>query len=294
MRIKTVDSTIPFALEPEFYAASYADLAHMPHAEATKHFFQYGVAEGRQGAPLGCRPAFSQRIANLASVLEIGPFCNPTLRGANVRYLDVLDADQLRNRAHALDIDASGVPDHIHYLGEIDQIEEAFDGVVSSHAIEHQPDLIRHLRGVAKVLKPGSGHYYVFVPDKRYCFDHFIPESTIADVIQAHSERRTLHTLQSVIEHHALNTHNDPGSHWAGIHGEQHPLNQPGRILEAMNLHRKSTDYIDVHAWYFTPENFWNIMNALHACGMITLRPTEIYTTLRNTNEFFAVLKHDG
>lgn len=282
---------IPFAFDADFYRAHNPDLAHMVGQEALEHFHAYGVDEGRQGAALGSRPAFIEHLATIDSVLEIGPFCRPTVRGRNVRYLDMLDSDQLRARAREIGLDASGCPERIHYVGDIAAIDETFDAVVSSHSIEHQPDLIHHLEGVARILRPEMGLYFLFVPDKRYCFDHFIPESTIADVIQAHSEKRTLHTLQSVIEHHALNTHNDPGSHWAGDHGEQHASNQTDRIHSAIALHRDNPGYIDVHAWYFTPTNFWNIVKGLNACGLTALEPVAIFPTLRETSEFFAVLK---
>lgn len=36
------------------------------------------------------------------SVLEIGPFTNPTLRGRNVKYFDVMDKQGLIKRADAI------------------------------------------------------------------------------------------------------------------------------------------------------------------------------------------------
>lgn len=283
---------IPFAFDADFYRSLYPDLAQMTSAEAAEHFRRYGINEGRQSAPLGCRPAFVERLGTLGSVLEIGPFCSPVMRGDCVRYLDILDADQLRARAADIGMDASGCPERIHHVGSIEDVDEIFDGVISCHSVEHQPDLIRHLEGVAQILRPEGGRYHLIVPDKRYCFDHYLPESTVADVIQAHEERRTLHTLKSVIEHRALTTHNDSIAHWQGQHGERYRPDQPDRVREAMNIHRNS-GYHDVHAWYFTPNNFWNITSVLHAVGLTRLKPVEIYATRLNALEFFVVLERD-
>jgi SAM-dependent methyltransferase len=283
----------PFAFDASFYTGTNDDLRHMNANEAAEHFARYGIAEGRQGHPRGSRPAFTDLVRSFGSVLEIGPFCNPTVRGENVRYLDVLDESELRERAARLGIDASGCPERIHYRGDIFDIVDTFDAVVSSHCIEHQPDLIHHLTGVAGVLPPG-GSYLLYVPDKRYCFDHFIPESTVAEVLQARRERRTTHILRSVIEHTAaLNTHNDPARHWAGKHDVGHGKDQAGRIRDAIDLYDTSDGYLDVHAWYFTPETFAAIITTLYDCGMSRLRLTEIYTTRYNELEFFAVLKRD-
>lgn len=283
-------STVPFAFDANFYTTRYPDLQGIDEDAAAGHLLFTGIAEGRQGHPRGNRPQFIEYVSGFASVLEVGPFCNPAARGENVRYLDVLDEKQLRARAEALGIDASGCPERVHYVGDILDIDERFDAVVSSHCIEHQPDLIHHLQGVARVLKAG-GSFLLCVPDKRYCFDHFIPETTLADIIQAHSERRKIHNLRSVIEHLALTTHNNAHSHWAGDHGEQFPDGQANRVNDAIRTFNESESYIDVHSWTFTPTSFFFIMNALYELGFTRLKPVEIHPTLHNELEFFAVLE---
>ena len=97
-----------------------------------------------------------------------------------------------------------------------------------------------------------------------------------------------------MIEHHALNTHNNPQMHWAGDHGELKPDNQDQRIAEAIRQYNTSAGrYIDVHAWYFTPETFSAIISSLHMAGLSRLRPLAIYPTLFNEVEFFAILELD-
>jgi SAM-dependent methyltransferase len=282
-------SAVPFAFDASYYTARYSELRDMENM-AAGHFIFSGIAQGRQGHPRGNRPQFIEYVNGFSSVLEVGPFYNPTACGENVRYLDVLDEKQLRARAELLGFDVNGCPERIHYVGEIFDINETFDAVVSSHCIEHQPDLVHHLQGVARVLQSG-GRYLLLVPDKRYCFDHFIPETTLADVMQAHSERRTIHTLRSVIEHYALTTHNNAHAHWAGDHGEQFPVGQIDRVKDAIRTFNESSSYIDVHSWTFTPSSFFFILNALYDLGLTRLKPVEIYPTLYNELEFFAVLE---
>jgi len=237
-----------FAFDPVFYRGTYPDLAHLTDAEAEKHYRDHGMAEGRLASAAGTRQTFLNDIGAADEVLEIGPFVSPLLTGPNVKYLDILSREQLVARAKAHALDMSRLPDEIHYVGELQAIDDDFDVVISSHSIEHQPDLVHHLQQVGRILRHG-GRYFLMIPDKRYCFDHFIPESTIAGVLQAHLEKRTKHTLASVIEHLALNTHNDAVRHWNADHAELRPADQDARIDSAIELYdRQGGAYIDVHA----------------------------------------------
>jgi hypothetical protein len=49
--------------------------------------------------------------------------------------------------------------------------------------------------------------------------------------------------------------------------------------------------YIDVHAWYFTPESFRETISALAAIFPISLTPIRIYPTRYSGLEFFAILR---
>ena len=247
---------------------------------------QYAVAD---------RNAFVGLIPLTSSVLEIGPFAQPVLRGPHVRYVDVLSTEDLRKRARALGMDETKVPtiSWVSNGSDLSVVNDTFDAVVSSHAIEHQPDFVGHLNQVADLLKP-DGRYYVLVPDHRYCFDHFLTPSTVAQVIGAHLENRAVHTLSSVVEHRALTTHNDPVRHWAGDHGDPNE-NRASRIASAIQeISDADGAYIDVHAWYFTPRSFREVITDLHATKHISLSVQRMFPTRPNSNEFWAILqKHD-
>jgi SAM-dependent methyltransferase len=238
------------------------------------------------------RADFLAQISPLQKGLEIGPFANPLLNNPNVKYLDVLPTEQLKVRASTLGMDPELVP-LISYIADengFPEISESFDYLLSCHSIEHQPDLVKHLNQVEQILLPG-GKYFLIIPDKRYCFDHYIAESTIADVVGAYLEQRTVHTAKSVIEHRALTTHNDPVEHFAGNHGDL-SINQHDRVSHAINECRNANgSYIDVHAWQFTPNSFIEIIGMLNDLKLIKFKITSVFQTALNTQEFFATLE---
>jgi hypothetical protein len=122
--------------------------------------------------------------------------------------------------------------------------------------------------------------------------------STITDVIAAHLHKRTSHTAESLLESRLLMTHNEPIEHWNGNHGD--PLVNPHfpnsnrieRLLTAMNIFQSDRESLkNEHAWYFTPESFSSILSDLNALGLIDIEVERIYPTLRNSGEFWAILR---
>src|SRR4051794_10211283 len=90
---------LPGEVEAEIYRSLHPDLAHMSNEEALIHYEVYGRGEGRVSNRLRNRQDFVALIPNSAKALEIGPFCNPVLRGSNVLYFDVLSRDENVARA---------------------------------------------------------------------------------------------------------------------------------------------------------------------------------------------------
>lgn len=279
----------PPTIDPDTYRANDPAVGKLDDEAAVAHYLSQGREKGVVASPLALRENLLLFIPDDCSLLEIGPFNQPLKRGAKVEYLDVLDAEHLRVRAAHTGRDPAGVPETIHHVGDLDVVDRRYDAVLSSHAIEHQPDLVRHLQQVERILDPG-GSYFLIVPDKRFCFDHFIPESTIADVLQAHHEKRRTHTLKSVIEHRALTVHNQHQRHWAGEHGNP-GRNRTERVRAALAEYEAAAGgYIDVHAWYFTPQSFRSIVATLGELGLIGLEVAGVYDTARDRNEFCAIL----
>jgi 2-polyprenyl-3-methyl-5-hydroxy-6-metoxy-1,4-benzoquinol methylase len=283
--------TLPDEFEAEAYRSLHPDLTHMTDVQLLHHYKTYGREEGRTANRVRDRQSFSRLIPNTINALEIGPFCTPILRGLNVSYFDVLSQEDLVARAHSLGLDPAGIPnlDYTSPTGSLEVVERQFEVILSSHCLEHQPDLIHHLQQTRRLLQP-EGAYFLLVPDKRYCLDHFIPSSNLAEVVAAHYERRTAHTLRSVIEHRALTTHNDSSHHWQGDHGTNFD-NVKDRVEIALREFDDANGrYIDVHAWYFTPDSACAILSALHGMGLIKFSVRRVYPTRFGANEFWLVL----
>ncbi len=250
-------------------------------------------ARRREGlAPPTNRSAFLRDFP-LGNALEIGPFDNPTIAGPGVSYFDVLDAPALKSRAAAIGYGGGRIPERIDFVsptGDLSVIDRSFDAALSSHVIEHQPDLVQHLRGVEAILKPG-GAYHLIVPDRRYTFDHFLPETSVVDVEQAHVERRRTHTRASILDHRLGTTHNNPLRHWLGLHGKPRPTDDMRRSAQAEADRSKAGEYVDVHAWAFSPHGFLSLMGQLRDRGLTGLVPERVHATSFGDLEFFAVLR---
>ena len=239
------------------------------------------------------RKIFLNSIPEGISILEIGPFFNPVCVGENVAYFDIIDQEALRARATEIGykeaINRIPYIDYVSPIGDLNIIHKKFDAVISCHAIEHQLDLIAHLQSVSKMLTDG-GLYYMIIPDKRYCFDHYMAESTIAEVLSNYYDKKQTHSLKSVIEHRALTTHNSAMMHWNNSHGN--PENVENRIQNAIKEYEHAEGkHIDVHAWYFTPYSISKIISMLNKMNYIDLAVNKIIPTTYGNLEFYVVLE---
>lgn len=237
---------------------------------------------------------FVSLIPTEFSCLEIGPFNKPLLSGSNVKYFDVLDQNELIQRATELNIESKSIPqiDFVSEHGDLKVVNENFAVVLSSHVVEHQPNLIAHLQAVADLLLD-SGRYFLIIPDRRFSFDYFLAESSLAQVVAANVESRKTHTLTSVIEHRCLTTHNSPYLHLLGIHGK---LRSDKDLVKQIDLavteyQNNISGYIDVHAWYFTPVGFTLLINRLFELELIKFKVEKLYSTTLGKLEFFVILR---
>jgi SAM-dependent methyltransferase len=282
--------SLPSEVEAEIYRSLNPDL--LSDGDILAHYKIHGRGEGRTSNRLRDRNDFAALIPSGASVLEIGPFSNPLLRGPRISYFDVLSQDELIARANSVGLDPAGVPniDYVSPSGDLSTVNRRFDVVVSSHCLEHQPDLVGHLQDAGKLLLPG-GAYFLLVPDKRYCFDYFIPESNLAELIVARHEQRKVHTLRSVIEHRSLTTHNDSLRHWRGDHGVMFENLEQRHRAALREFDEARGGYIDIHAWYFTPDSASAILGVLQEMRLSPMTVHRVYATRYGANEFWMILR---
>lgn len=227
------------------------------------------------------------------SILEIGPWHTPFFSGSNVKYFDVINSDGLRKKANKFDLPIDHVPEKIDFVcpdGSWECVEEKFDLIYSSHVIEHQTDYIRHLQDVEAHISPGEA-YVLVIPDKRYCFNYYDPETTLEDVLTAYLEKRNRHSIEALLRGVSA-THNDALQHWNGKHGcrKKYSKSDINRIANECFKSLKG-EYIDAHEWFFTPDSFSEIINQLLDLGLLSFSRFEIRQTEFNTNSFGVYLE---
>jgi SAM-dependent methyltransferase len=301
-------------LKPELHKQEYVYLIENPDVQIAvennvfkngrEHYLRHGKLEGRiwpknsdfnpQTFKFPNRNALSTQILKdtAGKILEIGPLSMPLVKGPSCSYFDLMPTDELKEKARIAGLNPDDVPniDFWNPEGDLSEIRERFDSVVSSHCIEHQPDLIQHLKSVANLLNP-NGTYYLVIPDHRYCFDHFLPPSGMPDVIIAHQERRRMPNRVSIIKHLVFTTHNDAVRHWKGDHssGDEN-ISERWNTAEEF-IKRNEGLYSDVHCWQFEPNSFSDLIDNLFELGYIDFKCIEIFPTVRNKLEFFAILQ---
>jgi hypothetical protein len=250
------------------------------------------------------RDKFVQMIPKSAKSLEIGPYNNPTLKKSqfpNVRYMDLFTVEQILEDKERY-TNVGEMPDHIDiivdpYARPTFNSDLKFDYIYSAHNIEHHPDIIYHLNEMAGTASGMHTKYFLTVPDKRYCFDHYQQTSEYTDMIEAHLEQRINHSFGSYLRHNVYATHNNIYEHWMGHHG-QDPRTIDISINYATTLRHKidsardekQRKFADIHAWYFTSESFMYTINVLNSMGLHPWHVDAVTPPQHMTPEFHAVM----
>lgn len=310
----------------EYYKKLYPELNAYSDNDLEKHCRQFAAAQGRSTCAYDRRENLRdilQQVIDKKSlkVLEISPWDDPFVHGDNVKYFEIMDADDLCRATVDVKRKLARLPEKIHFVGkngDLSVVDETFDIVFSSHVIEHTPDLVEHLRSVTEILKDG-GLYIMLIPDKRYCFDYYNPETTISDVLDAFAHKRKIPSLSDVINFVYTRTHNNPTLHWQDFHGERWgnrdkpPVDNDARVEitgkyffdddKGVNFKKladlvehyaealKQGQYFSVHNWRFTPEGFKYIVSMLNRLNIIKLPVYRLCHTLRGRCEFVAMLE---
>lgn len=286
---------LPLSFDYEFYKKDKPFL--LTKEEAYNHFITVGRQAGLKGSPACDQGYLLNYLRNLhpERMLEIGPGCVPKLKGDNVFYFDVKSKQELQER-YKNDVSFHQIPDEIHYVdgeGNLGIINEKFDIVFSSHAIEHTLDLIDHLNDVQSLLNK-NGLYVVVAPNKKYTFDYFKPISVIEDVLAQHfgSAQTSAYLLRAVLLETHRRTHNSSARHWANDHGEvrfdkQSILSSIARFDDIVSNDVAISGY---HKWIFDDKAFTEIINELHKLELTSLRIYESYNTLFGSMSFSAIM----
>jgi SAM-dependent methyltransferase len=219
-----------------------------------------------------------ESIPRTARIIEIGPSFSPIAPKADGWRTHTLDhatrgALVEKYKGHpGVDVTRIEEVDFVWNGGPfIDAVSRefhgTFDAFIASHVIEHTPDFIAFLEAAEALLKP-DGVVILAVPDKRYCFDYFQPLTTTGQILDAHGDRRSRHTRSLGFDHAAYVVKNGDTGAW-GQHSTQgftffHTIDEARKLFDAIQA---SQEYMDIHAWRFTPSSFQLIIMELAALG---------------------------
>jgi hypothetical protein len=162
---------------------------------------------------------------------------------------------------------------------------------VSSHVIEHIPDLISWFADIATILKSG-GTFRLAVPDRRFTFDILRQETKISEVLNAHAQRAKSPTSQCIMDHYLNVRKVDFFAAWDGTinadtlepyHTANYAIDAARRAIQIENLP-------DIHCWVFTPQSLVALMNELAKLGFLRFACERIFETEPYTFEFFVVM----
>jgi hypothetical protein len=232
--------------------------------------------------------------------LEISPLSRPILdpNHPNSRYLDIFSREELKKQYetdHTINKDEIV---EVHYVDKGNNYHELvgtdrFELILASHVIEHVPNLLKWLNGLALILRD-NGVIKLAIPDKRYCFDYLRRQTSISDIVGAYLENRQKPTAERVYDYKmfARGEMNDPVLHHEGKYPTEIPLSNDMHNY-AMEFAKKSlTGYVDAHCWVWTPESFTEQINFLSNNNLLHLKLIESETlfTQKNTFEFFVTL----
>ena len=234
-----------------------------------------------------------------ASGLEIGPRNSPLIHksAGPVLYADYADADTVRANLHNTDIDPASVLDIDIVTGGgplAPLMPHRVAYAVASHVVEHVPDLLGWLADMHGVLAPG-GTLGLAIPDRRFTFDRFRAESTIAEAVEAYLQKYTRPSLRQVFDSAWQSVELGVDAAWRNDiperTGAAHRAERLAPALELICRIHENGAYNDAHCWVFTPASFLDLLEQAARMNLLPYTLQTFHPTELNGYEFFAVLR---
>ena len=235
-----------------------------------------------------------------ATGIEIGPLVNPMVRKneSDVHYVDRATTEELKEwyaKDPALNVDDIMDISYVwgdQSLAEATGGEEQFDYCIASHVIEHIPDLITWLNEISSVLKPGGVACFA-VPDRHYTFDYLRPETSLADLVDAHLKKLRKPSARQIYDHFANFAEVDVMAAWSKDFKPEllERKNTKQRIYGVCKDALENNKYIDSHCSVFTFESFFTLLQGISELGLLDFRVKKVFPTRRGMFEFFVQLE---
>lgn len=236
--------------------------------------------------------------------LEIAPLHRPVMEKSrwDVSYVDIVATEQLiehydhdpnvpNEQIQDVDFALTGPDGVIRPLSEVAKAKAPFSWVVASHVIEHVPDLITWLDDIATLLRDG-GALVLAIPDTRYSFDAYRPQTTVGQMLQARHQGDLVPSVRAVYDHLYSASMVTPAEAWSGsrVGLENSRVHQHDVVMPKVEQARRG-EYVDSHVWTFRPQTFVEQINELGSLYLCEFVVEKIRNTRPNQTEFYAVLR---
>ena len=230
--------------------------------------------------------------------LEIGPShapIAPKKDGFNVEIIDHATREQLveKYREHDVEVEKIEEVDFVwkgQSYKELTRKSKYYQWIIASHVIEHVPDIIKFINECEEIMAE-DGVLSLAIPDHRYCFDCYRPISTTGKVINAHLYLNQLHTVGDLVDFHLNAVKRNGTLAWDKSNRDKSKYEFIFDTEEAPRYFDKvkaSKEYIDCHAWCFTPDSFKLLIHDLNMLGLISFKIKDLFPT--QGSEFFVTL----
>lgn len=190
-------------------------------------------------------------------ILEIGPLDKPLLDKSDyrVKYLDHANVENLKKH---IANNKNRNPDAIVELDYIQEdrllsnvVQQPVDLIVSSHVLEHLPNLFGWLREAAKILKPG-GQIFAVVPDRRYTFDLERPATSIGTLLENDVLQRTQPSPAMAFDERYYHRLVDSNQLWQNYVTHYQQVKRTFSAVQAMQQFQQAQKtYVDCHCNLF-------------------------------------------
>jgi Methyltransferase domain len=226
--------------------------------------------------------------------LEIGALNRPIITRAMgpIEYIDRASrADLATWYADPIhEIDPADLVEVDHIWGEQSLLDcvggqRIYDYLITSHVIEHVPDMFGWLGEIASVLKDGGLGLFV-VPDKRFTFDQDRRPSVSGDFVDAYVRRLRRPDTRQIFNHY-----NDTRQLGADPPDEAEATRLARALLEMCRRVEASGEYIDSHCWVFTPRTMLQALDLANRIGALPFEIACLSGTAPGSIEFFLALR---
>lgn len=232
--------------------------------------------------------------------LEIGPLATPVVskEEGSVYYVDLFTTEQLREKYRtAAWLKPEDIVEVDFVIGEVSYEDiksklKRIDYIIASHVLEHCPNPLGWLRCLANIIEP-EGIISLAIPDRRYTFDYYRRDTTLAQLLAYDLEGLTKPSIEQVLDCFMNICKLDAELAWANDCSalkpeKQYQFHSMDDIIK-LTTRERSDAYTHCTVWTF--ESFCEIFPQAMEVANIPLKIARAWETERFSNEFIIQLR---